>query len=132
VDYANVDIWDIKSQTILKTLPNMYKASYSPNGNFLAALDSVDGSLKIFSPDGAIQITNILDAHSDYLISPDSSIVAYQTAESSSVARDTTNWKSFETALSGRLDSFSPDGRLLITRTDDGGILIWGILKADG
>jgi WD40 repeat protein len=110
----------------------MYRPSYSPNGNFLAALDNVDGSLKIFSPDGAVLITTILDAHSDYLISPDGSIVAYQTAEGSSVAWDTTDWKSFETALRGRLDSFSPDGRFLITRTDDGGILIWGVLKANG
>ena len=132
VDYANVDIWDIKSQTILKTLLNMYKASYSPNGNFLAALDNVEGSLKIFSPDGAIQITIIRDMHSDYLISPDGSIVAYQTEEGSSVARDTTNWAPIETVLRGRLDSFSPDGRFLITRTDDGGILIWGVLKANG
>ena len=132
VDYANVAIWDIKSKTILKTLLNMYKASYSPNRKFLAALDNVEGSLKIFSPDGTVQITTILDANSDYLISPDGSIVAYQTAEGSSIARDTTNWKSHETALRGRLDSFSPDGRFLITRTDDGGILIWGILKANG
>jgi len=132
VDSANVDIWDIKSQAILKTLPNMYRASYSPNGKFLAMLDGVDGSLKAFSPDGAVQITTILDAHSDYLISPDGSILAYQTAKNSSVARDTTNWKPFETALRGGLYSFSPDGRILITRTDDGGILIWGVLKADG
>jgi len=132
VDYANVDVWDIKSQTILKTLQNMYMASYSPNGKFLVTIDDVDGSLKIFSPDGAVQITTILDAHSNYLISPDGSIVAYQTAEGSSVAKDTTNWKSLETILRGRLDSFSPDGRFLITRTDDGGILIWGVLKANG
>jgi len=132
VDYANVDIWDIKSQTILKSLHNMYMASYSPNGKFLVTIDDVDGSLKIFSPDGAVQITTILDAHSNYLISPDGSIVAYQTAEGSSVAKDTTNWKSLETILRGRLDSFSPDGRFLITRTDDGGILIWGVLKANG
>ena len=132
VDEGNVDIWDIKSQTILKTLPNMYRASYSPNGKFLAALDSVEGSLKIFSPDGAAQITSILDAHSDYLISPDGSILAYQTAAGTSVARDTTNWPSHETTLRGTLDSFSPDGRFLITRTDDGGILIWGVLKANG
>ena len=132
VDYVNVDIWDIKSQTILKTLQNMYMASYSPNGKFLVMIDTVDNTLKIFSPDGAVLITTILDAHSNYLISPDGSIVAYQTAEGSSVARNTTNWKSYETALRGRLDSFSPDGRFLITRTDDGGILIWGILKGNG
>jgi WD40 repeat protein len=132
VDYATVDIWDIKSQTILKTLDNSYRASYSPNGKFLAMLGNVDGSLRIFSPDGAVQITTIFDAHSDYLISPDGSIVAYQTAQGSSVAKDTTDWKSFETALRGRLYSFSPDGRILITRTDNGGILIWGVLKADG
>ena len=132
VDEGNVDIWDIKSQTILKTLPNMYRASYSPNGKFLAALDSVEGSLKIFSPDGAVKITSILDAHSDYLISPDGSILAYQTAAGTSVARDTTNWTSHETTLRGTLDSFSPDGRFLITRTDDGGILIWGVLKGNG
>jgi WD40 repeat protein len=132
VDYANVDIWDIKSQTILKTLQNMYMASYSPNGKFLVMIDTVDNTLKIFSPDGAVLITTILDAHSNYLISPDGSIVAYQNAKGSSVARETTNWKSFETALRGRLDSFSPDGRFLITRTDDGGILIWGVLKGKG
>lgn len=132
VDNGNVDIWDMKSQTILKTLPNMYRPSYSPNGNFLVTLDQVDGSQKIFSPDGAVLMTTILDAHSDYLISPDGSIVAYQTADGSSVARDTTDWNSFETVLRGRLYSFSPDGRLLITRTDDGGILIWGVFKANG
>jgi WD40 repeat protein len=132
VDDGNVDIWDIKSQTILKTLPNMYRPSYSPDGKFLVTIDQIDGSLKIFSPDGAVLMTTILDAHSDYLISPDGSIVAYQTAEGSTVARDTTDWNSFETTLRGRLDSFSPDGRLLITRTDDGGILIWGVLKANG
>jgi len=132
VDYANVDIWDIKSQTILKTLQNMYMAAYSPNGKFLVMIDTDENTLKIFSPDGAVQITTILDAHSNYLISPDGSIVAYQTAEGSSAARDTTNWTSHETALRGTLDSFSPDGRFLITRTDDGGILIWGVLKANG
>jgi WD40 repeat protein len=132
VDYANVDIWDIKSQTILKTLQNMYMASYSPNGKFLVMIDTVDNTLKIFSPDGAVQITTILDAHSNYLISPDGSIAAYQNEKGSSVARETTSWKSFETELRGRLDSFSPDGRFLITRTDDGGILIWGVLKANG
>ncbi len=132
MDYVNVDIWDIKSQTILKTLQNMYMASYSPNGKFLVMIDSVDNTLKVFSPDGAVLITTILDAHSNYLISPDGSIVAYQNEKGSSVARDTTNWKSHETALRGRLDSFSPDGRFLITRTDDGGILIWGILKGNG
>ena len=132
IDAGNVDIWDMKSQTTLKTLTNLYRASYSPNGKFLMAIDQADGSLKIFSPDGAVLMTTILDAHSDYLISPDGSIVAYQTAAGASVARDTTDWNSFETTLRGRLDSFSPDGRLLITRTDDGGILIWGVLKANG
>ncbi len=132
VDYANVDIWDIKSQTILKTLQNMYLASYSPNGKFLVTIDNVEDSLKIFSPDGEVLMTIILDAQSNYLISPDGSIVAYQTEEGSSVARDTTNWAPIETVLRGRLDSFSPDGRFLITRTDDGGILIWGVLKANG
>ncbi len=29
VDYANVDIWDIKSQTILKTLQNMYSVLFT-------------------------------------------------------------------------------------------------------
>jgi WD40 repeat protein len=128
-DFANVDIWDIKSQARLKTLPDMYRASYSPDGKFLVAAVTDDGSLKVFSPDGAVQITTILDAHADYVISPDGSILAYQTAKDPSVAMDTTNWKPFETALRGKLYAFSPDGRILITRTDDGGILVWGILK---
>lgn len=132
VDYANVDIWDIKNQTILETLHNMYDVSYSPNGKFLAALDSVNNSLDILSPDGAVQITTILDAHSEYLISPDGALIAYQTANGSSVAKDTTSWESSETTLRGRLDCFSSDGRILITRTDDGGILIWGVLKVQG
>jgi len=131
-DFANVDIWEIKSQSKIKSLPDKYRSSYSPNGKFLAMEDGVDGSLKVFSPDGAVQITSILDAHSDYVISPDGSILAYQTANGSSVARDTSSWEHFETTLRGDLYSFSPDGRMLITRTDDGGILIWGVLKANG
>ena len=129
VDYANVDIWDIKSQTIIKTLDNMYDVSYSPNGKFLAMLDDVDSSLKIFSPDGAVLLATIPDAYSEYLISPDGSFIAYQTAKGSSVAKDTTNWETYETALQGSIDSFSSDGRILVTRTDDGGVLIWGVRR---
>jgi WD40 repeat protein len=126
-DYANVDIWEIKSQTIIKTLPDMYNVTYSPNGKFLAMLDANDGSLKAFTADDITLITAIQSARSGYLISPDSSILAYQTVEGPSVAMDTSSWKPVETTLRGELYAFSPDGRILMTRTDEGGMLIWGV-----
>jgi hypothetical protein len=47
-----------------------------------------------------------------------------------SLAWETNNWQSLAIpVLKGSLDSFSPDGRILITRTSDGGILLWGILS---
>lgn len=126
-DSGNVDIWDIKSKTIIKTLPDLYLHSYSPNGKFLAGLSNVDGSINIFSTDGAVQIKTIPGTYGNYLISPDGSIFAYQTANQSSVAMDTTNWTSYEVTLDGFLDSFSPGGHMLVTRTEDRGILIWGV-----
>lgn len=126
-DTGNVDIWDIKSKTIIKTLPDLYLPSYSPNGKFLVGRSNIDSSIKIFSPDGGTQIITIPDTYGEYLISPDGSLVAYQTMKRSSVAMDTTNWTSYEITLDGTLDSFSPDGDMLVTRTEDGGILIWGV-----
>lgn len=126
-DSGSVDIWDIKSKTIIKTLPDLYLHSYSPNGKFLAGLSNVDGSINIFSPDGAVQIKTIPDIYGEYLISPDGSLFAYQNANKASVALDTTNWTSYETTLNGTLDSFSPGGDMLVTRTEDLGVLIWGV-----
>jgi WD40 repeat protein len=126
-DAGRVDIWDIKSQTIIQTLPDTYGVLYSPNGKFLIGNSQVDGSLKIFSADGAALIKTISEAHSNALISSDGSLIAYQTPNGTSVAMDTTDWKSHETILQGWLDSFSPEGHMLVTRTEDGGVLIWGV-----
>jgi WD40 repeat protein len=129
-EYANVDIWDIKSKSILKTLPDAYRVTYSPDGKFLALLDANDGSLNAFSADDFTLVTTIRDRRSDYLISPDGSILAYQTEDGTSISMDTATWKPVETALRGELYTFSSDGRMLMTRTDDGGMLIWGVLEA--
>jgi hypothetical protein len=127
-DTGNIDIWDIEGKTIIKTLPDLYLPSYSPNGKFLIAKSNIDDPLKIFSPDGADQITTITDSYSSYLISPDGSLVVYQNASGISVARDTISWDASETTLNGALNSFSPAGHMLVTHTEDGGILIWGVL----
>jgi hypothetical protein len=126
-DTVSVDIWDIKSQTTIKTLPGLYLSSYSPNGKFLVGISNIDSSLKIFSADGAVEITTISDKYGTYLISPDGSLIAYQTTDRSSIAMDTTNWEPHEMTLSGTLDSFSPGGHMLVTRTEDGSVLIWGV-----
>jgi hypothetical protein len=42
---------------------------------------------------------------------------------------ETTTWQLLDTAaVEGELHSFSPDGRILITRTADGSILLWGVV----
>lgn len=129
---ASVDIWDVKNRKLVKTLPDKYNVTYSPDGKFLAMLDGNDSSLKIVSSDSFDLITTIADAHSGGLIAPDGSMLVYQTAQGSSIAVDTTNWKPVQAALQGDIYAFSPDGRILISRTGDGGILLWGILEAKG
>lgn len=128
VDTGSVDVWDLRNQMMIKSLPDLYSPSYSPNGKFLAAESVVDGSLNIFSPDGGVQITSIPNVVG-YLISPDDSLIVYEIANGSSIAMNTTDWKSYEMNLQGSLVSFSPGGHLLVTRTGYGAILIWGIPK---
>ena len=137
VQDISIDIWDIASQTILTRLDQAGNASYSPNGKFLAATGYEDNatSLKIFTPDGTTQLTTLKASDPKGLngmapvFSPDASIIAAQIGNGSPIAWDTTNWQLLETpALEGELSSFSSDGRNLVTRTHDGGILIWGVL----
>lgn len=137
VETATTDIWDLTSQTRLTTLNQTGNARYSPNGKFLAvtAYDEDTNPLKIFSPDGATLITTLKVNDPNQLngsapvFSPDGLIIAAQIAIGSPIAWDTTNWQILENpVLQGNLDSISADGRILITRASDGGILIWGVL----
>ena len=137
VDYVTMEIWDIPSKTKLVTLNEIGNPSYSPNGKFLAATSYAEDTtpLKIFSPDGATQFTTLnVDTPNGLngkppLFSLDGSVIAAQIANGSPVAWDTTSWKILEMPpLEGELYAFSPDGHILITRTSDGSILLWGVL----
>ena len=137
IDFLNTVIWDIPNQTLLRTLDETANARFSSDGNFLAVTSYVEGTnpLKIFSPDGADQITTLQAGDSNSLNgrpplwSLDGSVIAAQISNGSPVAWDTTNWQPLEApALQGELYSFSSDGRILITRALDGGIMFWGVL----
>ncbi|MBL8080873.1 MAG: PD40 domain-containing protein [Anaerolineales bacterium] len=129
VDFLRTVIWDIPSQTILATLNDMGNPRFSPNGKFLVTTDMTgDGTvLNIFDVDGKTQLAT-LDGNTP-LPSTDGQMIIAQTPQGGPVAWETTNWQPLEIPIiEGRLDSFSPDGRILITRGDDGAILLWGVL----
>ncbi|MEP7137152.1 MAG: hypothetical protein ABI904_19675 [Chloroflexota bacterium] len=136
VDYITTTIWDIASGTQLAVLNDMGNARFSPNNNFFAVTSYKENitPLKIFSPDGMTQLATLsvnepngLDGRPPVL-SSDGSIIAAQIAKGSPVAWDTTDWQLLEPLpLEGELYSFAPDGRILVTRTPDGGILLWGV-----
>ncbi len=137
VDYITTTIWDIPSHTQLVTLNEMGNVRYSPNGAFLAVTSYVEDTnpLKIFSPDGGTLLTTLHAKDGNglngrpALFSANGSVIAAQIGNDSPVAWDTTNWQSLQApALQGELYSFSPDGRILITRELDGAILLWGVL----
>jgi len=137
VDYVTMEIWDIPSKTKLVTLNEVGNPSYSPNSKFLAVTSYEEDTtpLKIFSPDGATQLKTLnVDTPNGLngkppLFSLDGSVIAAQIANGSPVAWDTKNWETLETpTLEGELYSFSPDGRILVTRASDGSILLWGVL----
>ncbi|HSO14217.1 MAG TPA: hypothetical protein VLT51_17700 [Anaerolineales bacterium] len=139
VDYLYTDIWDIQNKTPLTTLDETSNPRFSPDGKFLAVTkydhENNTTPVKIFSPDGATEITTLnVDEPNGLnnrapLWSLDGSVIAAQIANGPPVAWDATSWQPLEMpALQGELYSFSPDGRILITRTTDGGILLWGIV----
>jgi len=137
VDYADTLIWDIVRNTQRTALTETGNPRFSPNGKYLAVTDYVEGSnpLKIFTPDGATEITTLFVTEPNGLNgrppiwSLDSSVIAAQIGNGPTAAWDTTGWQPLQApALQGELYSFSPDGRILITRATDGGILLWGVL----
>jgi WD40 repeat protein len=140
VDYIRTVIWDISSRTILTTLDQTVAPRFSPDGRFLAGAyydyEHNRVLLKIFTPDGVKEITS-LDVNEGNgltnkapLWSLDSSLIATQIPGGSPAAWDTTNWELLDTPdIQGELYALSPDGRILITRTSDGGILLWGVLQ---
>lgn len=135
VDYLRTTIWDIPSRTILTTLNEVGNPRYSPNGKFLVAT-SMEGdlnNLKVFDADGKTQLAILTNPQGlvGYapLLSVDGQMILAQIPNGPPVAWETSNWQPLDMpVLEGQLDSFSPDGRILITRADDGAILLWGVL----
>jgi WD40 repeat protein len=139
VDYIRTLIWDIPNKTLLTSLEESANPRFSPDSRFLAVTmydyENDKTPLKIFRPDGATEVMTLNVSEPDDLSnraalwSADGSVVAAQIANGPPFAWDTTNWQPLDSsALQGELYSFSPDGSLLITRTADGGILLWGVM----
>jgi WD40 repeat protein len=139
VDYIHTTVWDIPSKSLLTTLEETAAPRFSPDGKFLAAIrydyENDTTPLKIFSPDGAVEITTLNAGEPNDLINRapvwamDGSVLVAQITNGSPIAWETTNWGPLDApALQGTVYSFSPDGRILVTRTSDGGILLWGVL----
>jgi WD40 repeat protein len=140
VDYIRTAIWDIPNRILLTSLEESANPRFSPDGRFLAVTmydyENDTTPLKIFSADGATEVATLNTSEPNdlnnraALWSAEGSVVAAQIANGLPIAWDTTNWQSLNaSALQGELYSFSPDGRILITRTPDGGILLWGVIS---
>jgi WD40 repeat protein len=140
VDYIRTTIWDVPNKILLTSLEESANPRFSPDGRFLAVTmydyENDKTPLKIFRPDGAAEVMTLSVGEPDdlnnraALWSADGSVVAAQIANGPPVAWDTTNWQPLNaSALQGELYSFSPDGRILITRTPDGGILLWSVIS---
>ncbi len=135
VDYLTSYVWDVASQTLLATLNDTGEARYSPNGKYLVVISYIEDSLslKVLDADGKTQLASLtnpqgLDGYAP-LLSADGQLIFAQIPNGRPVAWDTTNWQSLDIPdIDGKLDSFSPDGRILITRAADGAILLWGVL----
>ena len=138
VDYLYTAIWEISTKTLLTKLDASSNPRFSPDGKYLVITKydykNNKTPVKIFSPDGATEVTTLdvpgPNALSNLpsLWSSDGSILIAQIANGPPVAWDTSNWQILDApALQGELYSFSPDARILITRAPDGGILLWGV-----
>jgi WD40 repeat protein len=137
VDVLDTTVWDVPARTRLVTLNEASNARFSPDGRFLSVTSYQDGKslLKIFNSAGTSEITTLMVGDPNglnnmpCLWSHDGSVIAAQISNGSPVAWDTTNWQALEMpALQGELESFSPDGLILVTRGQDGAILLWGVL----
>lgn len=138
VDYIHTAVWDMQDKVVLTVLDNAAAPHYSPDGKFLAAVyydyENDRTPLKIFNPDGGTEIISLTVSDPDDLTNRaplwaiDGSLIATQIAKGSPVAWETTNWQLLNAAIEGELHAFSPDGRILITRTADGSILLWGVV----
>lgn len=127
VDYVTTVIWDVPDNVQLAKLDETGNGRYSPDGKFLAVTSYAENSdaLKIFTPDGATELITFNVSGQPPLFSQDGTIMAVQSGNP--LAWNTSNWQPLDSpVLQGALYSFSPDGRILLTRTSDGGILLWG------
>ena len=133
VEYANVVIWDVASNTQLAEFKETGNPRYSPDNRFLAvtSYEADTPPLRIFTPQGdmelpALEVGDENLSGSAPLWSPDGSIL---TTVGPLIAWDTTNWQPLHApALEGSIQAFSPDGRILITRALNGGLMLWGVL----
>ena len=136
-DSVDVSVWELANRTILATLAQVDNPRFSPDGKSLVVTNyqADTPSLAIFSPDGAAQLAT-LSAPTGLttaapVFSPDGSILVAQMAGASPapIAWESTTWQPLGMpALQGQIDSFSPDGKILVTRGLDGAILLWGVL----
>lgn len=140
-----VQIWDIENQSILLKIepnePNVARIQFSPDGNILG-LGFYNGKLQLWDVSSAKAFpANSFSGNSHSLtFSPDGNKVAYykemgiidllNTENFSSIRLfdEKTNYRhSFSYSDIGQKLSFSPNGELLVSVSDNGKIYIWQV-----